>query len=108
MKGFIQVKSLFNASIAKNALHSPLIYTNMKEFIQVKYHLNVGTVANDSNNQIVSIITNPLTVMKDHLNVRHVEKNSELIVICLNIGKFIKPNEKVYLIFTFFIFRHLR
>ena len=96
MKGFIQVKRLFNANIAKNALHSPMIYIDMKELIQVKYLLNVWTVANDSNNQTASQSTKQFTVMKEQLNVRYVKKDSKLLALCINIRKHTKPYKKTY------------
>ena len=65
----------------------------MKGFIQVKFLLSVLTVASDSNNQQALQRTNQLTVMKEHSNVRYVEKDLKMLVICLNIGKLIKPNE---------------
>ena len=65
----------------------------MKELIQDKYLLNVWIVASDSNNQQALQRTNQLTVMKEHSNVRYVEKDLKMLVICLNIGKLIKPNE---------------
>ena len=94
IKDSIQVKSLFNANIAKIAFHNLLLYIDMKELIQVKYLLNIWTVANDSDIQTVSQSTKRFTMMKDHLHVRYVKTDSKLLALCINIRKPTKLNNK--------------